>query len=39
MEDPRAKLVKFVDKNGKVIREVHMNRAQRRRLGIKVKAK
>jgi len=30
-----AKLVRFVDEKGQVAREAHLNRKQRRRLGIR----
>jgi len=32
-----TKLVRFVDKENKTVKEVRLNRAQRRRLGIKNK--
>jgi hypothetical protein len=32
-----GKLVRFIEKKGIVVKEVHMNRAQRRRMGIKNK--
>jgi len=32
-----TKIVRFVDKDGNVIKEVPMNRARRRKLGIKAK--